>query len=161
MSVGKLVPLGILTTKPTLLSVSESGGSSLKGLFENIEAQQKKIDLLNDENNALSKSVLSWADKPIINALVRRYGNKAKHNNFGEAWVEWKKELLYKHGININSRITNYLNDTGKKTKPKTLDMLYDKEELTKGLQTIIAMCRDNQVSIDDILEKHKNENEQ
>ena len=62
-----------------------------------------------------------------------------------------KKELLYKHGINLNSRITNHLNLSGKRTKPRTLDML-DDSELPNAISTIVSMCRENDVDIDELL---------
>ena len=63
----------------------------------------------------------------------------------------FKKEILYKHGINLNSRITNHLNATGK--KPKTLDML-DDSEISNAISTIVSMCREEQVNIDYLLTK-------
>ena len=64
----------------------------------------------------------------------------------------FKKELLYKYGINLNSRITNYLNTTGKKTKPKTLDMI-DDSELSDAISTIVSMCKENEIDISNILD--------
>lgn len=140
-------------------ALDDSHKQLVKGLFENIEAQQKKITYLQNENDALSKDILEWADESVINALVRRYSANSS-SNFGEAWIQFKKDLLYKYSINLNTRITNYLNETGKKTKPKTLSMLRDREELTKGVKTAIAMCRDKGIEIEDIIKKHLSENE-
>ena len=72
----------------------------------------------------LNGEVFSWSNRNLLNAIIRTYAR----GDFAKAWTQWKKELLYKHSININSRITNYLNKTSKKTKPKTLDMLDDSE---------------------------------
>ena len=104
----------------------------------------------NNENDLLSQKNLEWADRPLINSLVRAYASSIG-NNFGKAWNDFKKELLYKHGINLNARITNYLNTSGKKTKPKTLDML-DNSELPSAISTIVSMCRENEIDIDDLL---------
>ena len=122
----------------------------VKGLMTNIAALQNKNSALNNENDLLSQKNLEWADRPLINSLVRAYASSIG-NNFGKAWNDFKKELLYKHGINLNSRITNYLNMTGKKTKPKTLDML-DDSELPNAISTIVSMCRENEIDIDDLL---------
>lgn len=134
----------------------------VKSLFENIENQQKQIiqlkddnEILDKENDLLSGENLKWADRNLINALVRAYGSKL--GNFGEAWTKFKKEILYKHSININARITNFMNSTGKKTKPRTLKMLHD-EELSNAVSTIVALCRDNDVDISDIIKKYENE---
>lgn len=122
----------------------------VKGLMTNITALQNKNSALNNENDLLAQKNLEWANRPLINALVRAYAASIG-NNFGKAWNDFKKELLYKHSINLNSRITNYLNTFGKKTKPKTLDML-DDSEISSALSTIVSMCRENEIDIDYLL---------
>lgn len=122
----------------------------VKGLMTNITALQNKNSALNNENDLLAQKNLEWADRPLINALVRAYATSVG-NNFAKAWNNFKKELLYKHSINLNSRITNYLNASGKKTKPKTLDML-DDSEISSAISTIVSLCRENEVDIDYLL---------
>lgn len=122
----------------------------VKGLMTNITALQNKNSALNNENDLLARKNLEWADRPLINALVRAYATSVG-NNFAKAWNDFKKELLYKHSINLNSRITNYLNTSGKKTKPKTLDML-DDSEISSAISTIVSLCRENEVDIDYLL---------
>lgn len=124
----------------------------IKGLLSNIEEKQKRIISLTHENDLLAQKNLEWANRPLINSLVRSYACSIG-NNFGKAWNEFKKELLYKYSINLNSRITNYLNNSGKRTKPKTLDML-DDSEIPNALSTIVSMCKENDVDINDILNK-------
>nr|DAZ71724.1 MAG TPA: hypothetical protein [Caudoviricetes sp.] len=116
------------------------------------ESKQKEIAALGKENDLLAERVLQWADRPLINALVRAYGHSLG-GDYSTAWGDFKKELLYRHGINLNVRITHYLNNTGKKTKPRTLDML-DDSELQKALSTAAALCRENNVDISDIIDK-------
>lgn len=127
----------------------------VKGLFDNIIAQQTKIDTLTTTNEVLTTDILSWADRPLVNALVRRYASYACDGNFGSAWIEFKKELLYKYSININARITAYHNKTGKKTPPKTLDMISD-DEVLSALKTIVSLCDAKKIDISDLLNKHK-----
>lgn len=127
----------------------------IKGLFDNITAQQTKINNLTTTNEVLTTDILTWADRPLVNALVRRYAGYACDGNFATAWTEFKKELLYKYSININSRITAYLNKTGKKTKPKTLEMITD-DEVLLALKTIVSLCESNKIDISDLLNKHK-----
>lgn len=122
----------------------------VKGLMTNITALQSKNSALNNENDLLAQKNLEWANRPLINALVRAYA-ASMGNNFGKAWNDFKKELLYKHSINLNSRITNHLNTSGKKTKPKTLDML-DDSEISSAISTIVSLCRENEVDIDYLL---------
>ena len=117
-----------------------------------IEEKQKKINNLQSENDLLAQKALEWADRPLINALVRAYAHSIG-DDFQAAWIDFKKELLYRNSINLNSRITAYLNQTGKKTKPKTLDML-DESELPQALSTAVALCWNNGVDISEIIEK-------
>ena len=110
----------------------------------------EKNDTLNTENDLLAQKNLEWADRPLINSIIRAYAASIG-GNFGKAWNDFKKELLYKHSINLNLRITNYLNASGKKTKPKTLDML-DDSELSSAISTAVSLCRENEVDIDYLL---------
>ena len=110
----------------------------------------EKNDTLNNENDLLAQKNLEWADRPLINSIIRAYAASIG-GNFGKAWNDFKKELLYKHSINLNLRITNYLNTSGKKTKPKTLDML-DDSELSSAISTAVSLCRENEVDIDYLL---------
>ena len=110
----------------------------------------EKNDSLNNENDLLAQKNLEWADRPLINSIIRAYAASIG-GNFGKAWNDFKKELLYKHSINLNLRITNYLNASGKKTKPKTLDML-DDSELSSAISTAVSLCRENVVDIDYLL---------
>lgn len=140
----------------------------VKGLFDNILAQQEiinaqnkeictkneKIDNLSITNEALIAEVLTWADANLINALVRRYANRACAGSFVDAWVTYKKELLYKYGINLNARKTAYINRTCK--KPKIAQLLENQEELTSALRTIISMCEEEKIDISDLLKKQK-----
>lgn len=130
--------------------ISDDQKGLVKGLLFNIEEKQKKIVSLKNENDLLSQKNLEWADRALINSLVRAYASSID-SNFGKAWNDFKKELLYKYGINLNLRITNYLNVSGKKTKPKTLDMI-DDSELSSAISTIVSMCRENEVNIDGLL---------
>lgn len=116
-----------------------------------VEAEQKN-NILSAENDLLAQKNLEWADRAVINAMVRAYGYGIG-GDYRKAWRDFKKELLYRYGININARITNYLNRTEKRTKPKTLDML-DDSELSSALSTITAMCRENDIDISDIIQK-------
>ncbi len=121
----------------------------VKGLLVNIEGLQNKNKVLTNENDLLVQKALEWADRPLINSLVRAYA--ASIGDFGKAWNTFKRELLYKYGINLNSRITKYQKSTGKKTPPKTLNMIED-SELPNAISTAVSMCRENDVDIDELL---------
>lgn len=120
--------------------------------YERRQLLEQKNEVLEKENDLLTQKALEWADRPLINALVRAYGYSLG-GDFSSAWREFKKEILYRHSINLNVRITNYLNNSRKKTRPKTLDMLAD-DELPEVLSTAVALCRDRDVDISDIIEK-------
>lgn len=128
---------------------------ALKIANRTIESQKYLIETLDNENKILASETLYWADRKLINAIVRRYVGYACDGNFGIAWTNFKKELLYKYSINLNSRITKYLNETGKKTKPQTLEML-DDSEVSDALRTIVSLCRESNVDISDLLNNHK-----
>lgn len=125
---------------------------ALKMADTKILTLKNTVTILETENKLLTQQTLEWADRKIIEALVKKYGGKVGYET---AWRDFKKELLYAHGINLNSRITNYLNDTGKKTKPKTLSMVHD-EEVAACVSTAVALCKNNGVGIEDILQKYK-----
>ena len=132
---------------------------ALLQLIEQVEANEQ-LQLENEnltiENRLLQGEKFSWVDTNLINSLVRLYSSTV-YGDFAKGWTEWKKNLLYKYGININSRITAYLNKTGKKTKPKTLSMLKDDEEISNGIITILTMCKDEDVNVSNII-KHQQE---
>lgn len=112
------------------------------------EREEKK--LLQTENKLLSQETLTWADRKVIEAIVKKIGSKI---GYDVAWKEFKKEALYSHGICLNSRITNWRNSTGKKTGPRTLDMIVD-DELQACLATATASARHHGIDISDIIKK-------
>lgn len=107
-------------------------------------------EILLTENKLLSQQNLQWATRNTLNAIIKAYGAKV---GFEDGWRDFKKELLYNHGININLRITNRMNETGKKTKPATLTMIHD-DELSKCTSTAVALCNNKQVDISSIMNK-------
>lgn len=115
-----------------------------------LEAKEKENLLLNTENKLLSQETLKWTNRKTLEAIVKKLGGKI---GYSDAWREFKKELLYKYSINLNSRLTNHLNESGKKTPPKTLDMLHN-DELPSGISTSVALCRHYKVDISEILSK-------
>lgn len=119
---------------------------------------EQQAALLQNENDLLTQEALEWADRPLINALVRAYGHGI--DDFPQGWRDFKKELLYRYGININARITNYLNNSNSKQKPKTLDML-DDSELQNAVTTAVALCRNECIDISGIIEQKLNRKEE
>ena len=123
----------------------------IQGLLVGIEEKKSKIKTLSAENDLLSQKVLEWGDRPLINAIVRAYGHGVG-GDYKTAWREFKKELLYRHSINLNARKTAHLNNGGSKKKG-TLDFLND-DELPQAISTAVAMCRDANIDISNIIQK-------
>ena len=119
---------------------------------------EQKVTILQNENDLLTQEALEWADRPLINALVRAYGYGI--DDFSQGWRDFKKELLYRYGINVNARITNHLNNSNSKQKPKTLDML-DDSELQNAVTTAVALCRNECIDISGIIEQKLNTKEE
>jgi prophage antirepressor-like protein len=119
-------------------------------LATQLKNEQQRTKQLTAENKLLAQETLTWADRKVIEAIVKKIGGKI---GYEAAWREFKKELLYSHSINLNSRITNWRNSTGRKSGPKTLDMI-DDDELQACLSTATALARHHKVDISDIINK-------
>lgn len=140
------------TYKEALLQLVKQVEENEKLGLENSELkEQNKLKDL--ENRLLSGEVFAWAGTSLINSLVRTYSTSV-YGDFSKGWNDFKKNLLYSHSINLNSRITAYLNKTGKRTKPKTLDML-SKDEIPNAISTIVSMCKEEDVDISNNLKHH------
>jgi hypothetical protein len=119
--------------------------------------EQEEKKLLQTENRLLSQQTLTWTNRKVLEALVKAYGASIKMpevNGFQEAWRDFKKELLYNYSINLNSRISKQMESSGRKTQPKTLDMIHD-DELPKCISTAVALCKSHGVDISEILKKY------
>jgi anti-repressor protein len=151
-------------TKEVLPSIRKHGMYAKDELLDNpdlllevitrLKEEREQNKLLQTENKLLTQKTLTWADRKIIEALVKKYGAKI---GYQEAWREFKKELLYAHGINLNLRITNWRNEHSRKTGPKTLDMIHD-EEIEACISTAVALCKNNEIAINDVIQKFSKE---
>lgn len=115
---------------------------------------QQKFEIAEAKNEALVSDVLTWADRKVIQAIINKYGANCLDGNFSLAWGEYKKELLYKYSINLNSRKTMFLNCGGKVSTLKVLDLIED-SELPDAVRVAIAMAEKSNLDISDIVEKH------
>ena len=134
---------------------------ALQQLLAQVEENEKLLEENNKislENQILNGEHFSWVDKSLINAIVRKYG--ACLGDFSKAWVEFKKNLLYKYSININSRKTLALNNGKPKSKCKTLDMLHGEDEIQKSIMVALSMCNEKDIDVSDILKHAKEEYE-
>ena len=134
---------------------------ALQQLLAQVEENEKLLEENNKislENQILNGEHFAWVDKSLINAIVRKYG--ACLGDFGKAWVEFKKNLLYKYSININSRKTLALNNGKSKSKCKTLDMLHGEDEIQKSIMVALSMCNEKDIDVSDVLKHAKDEYE-
>ena len=117
--------------------------TALKGEREGRKIAETKVSMLSAE-------VLTWADRKVLNAIMRKYSSQVYNADFAKGWNAFYKELLYKHEINLKSRATQRMNHTGKKLS--YLDTLAD-AELPAAISTAVAMCHEQDVNIDDIIQ--------
>lgn len=132
---------------------------AIKMADRKILSLQGSVDLLQTENKLLSQQTLTWTNRKVLEAIVKAYGASIHIpdiNGFQEAWKDFKKELLYNYGININLRISKAMESSGRKTKPKTMSMIHD-DELSKCISTAVSLCKSHNVDISDIIGKYKN----
>ena len=118
--------------------------------FTALKKEREKNKVLCVENAVLTEKTLTWDYAKFINAAVRMYSKKF-FGAYHYAWNSFKKELLYKHGININSRITFKMMASGKATKPPTLSVL-DEQELVQAAGCITALCKESNIDISELL---------
>jgi anti-repressor protein len=126
--------------------------------FTALKEEREKNKLLQAENKLLSQQTLTWTSRKVLEAIVKAYGASIKIpdvNGFQEAWKDFKKELLYNYGINLNLRISKQMENSNIKTKPKTLDMIHD-DELPRCISTAVALCKAHRVDISEILSKYQ-----
>lgn len=120
------------------------------GLVEAIKTEQAARKVAETKVELLAAETLTWADRKVLNAIVRRYAARVCGGDFARAWNSFYKELLYKHDISLRGRATSRMNSTGKRVRP--FDTLAD-EEVAQAIGTAVAMCHEDDVDISDLLE--------
>lgn len=120
------------------------------GLLTALKDEREGRKIAETKVSMLSAEVLTWADRKVLNAIMRKYSSQVYNADFAKGWNAFYKELLYKHEINLKSRATQRMNRTGKKLR--YLDTLAD-AELPAAISTAVAMCHEQDVDIDDILQ--------
>ena len=120
------------------------------GLLTALKDEREGRKIAETKVSMLSAEVLTWADRKVLNAIMRKYSSQVYNADFAKGWNAFYKELLYKHEINLKSRATQRVNRTGKKLS--YLDTLAD-AELPAAISTAVAMCHEQDVNIDDIIQ--------
>lgn len=118
-----------------------------------ISEQKEKVEKTNKalvaENHILAADVLKWTDRASANRIVRVLASKAFRGDFKLTFNLIYKEMLYKHGININKRC---LNDDKKKSR-----ISYIKEDEWIYLyKTIVALCEQKGIKAEKLFEDAK-----
>ena len=127
--------------------------ASLLFAQKKIEDRDRKIASLEKEKALLTKEVLSWRDEPLLNALVRKYAHEACGGNFACGWKSLFKELLYQHGINLESRKAQFKLHNPDKGAGATYKFL-KQSEMPLAFSSITALCEKRGVDISALLEK-------
>lgn len=128
--------------------------SALEMLLKQVRVtkeQAVKIDTLTTEVAALSNEKLTWNDPAVFTALVRKYAFTRCGGDWAGAYNKVYKQLQYKHSISLKKRrAADAKKNPDKPEKP--LSKYLKEKELPLAIGTIIAMCEDSKVAIDDIL---------
>lgn len=111
---------------------------------------QNENKLLEIENRLLSQENVPWANRKFIDALVKKYAEIKGPDKFGiqQAWTDLKKDLLYKHGIDINLRINSCV---GRKIALRPLNAIRD-DEISIAISTMVTLCKQNNVDISEVI---------
>lgn len=131
----------------------ESHNAELAQENAKITEQKERVEKTNKalaaENHILAADVLKWTDRASANRIVRVLASKAFRGDFKLTFNLIYKEMLYKHGININKRC---LNDDKKKSR-----ISYIKEDEWIFLyKTIVALCEQKGIKAEKLFEDAK-----
>lgn len=103
--------------------------------------QKRHIKKLENDNKALSSSILEWEDRSKLNAGVRKLTSTIE-SNFGQVWCELYKNLQYKYGICLRSR------------GPAPYIQYIKESEWENVIKTFCAMCEAYNVSPTDMFQQ-------
>ena len=98
---------------------------------------ENKVNELTLTNNALCNEENKWEGRSLLNALIRMYAACCHCNDFQYAWMDYYKQLKYKHHIDLKSRQTK----SGK--KDKLITYIRD-NEIHDVVKLAIAICEEN-----------------
>lgn len=110
-------------------------------LATQLKDEQAKNNALAVENEILSDSVQTYADRKILNALVRALAANNFRNNFSYAWNYFYKQLRYKYGIDPKIR-------RGKDKGARSYATYLRADEVGKAVSLAAALCKENGIDI-------------
>lgn len=125
-------------------------------LATQIKEEQQKNALLTRENAALTGSVLGWNKKDFVVAAVNRLATAMPSYHadvrFKQAWSRFKTEMLHKHSINLESRLSHLRATSKHPSKVRMMDV-FEGDVADMAVSSITAMCREADVDISDLLQ--------
>ena len=125
-------------------------------LATQIKEEQQKNALLTKENLALTGSTLEWNKKDFVVAAVNRLATAmpSYHSDvrFKQAWSRFKTEMLHKHSINLESRLSHLRQTSKHPSKVRMMDV-FEGDVADMAVSSITAMCREADVDISDLLQ--------
>lgn len=125
-------------------------------LATQIKEEQQKNALLTKENLALTGSTLEWNKKDFVVAAVNRLATAmpSYHSDvrFKQAWSRFKTEMLHKHSINLESRLSHLRQTSKHPSKVRMMDV-FEGDIADMAVSSITAMCREADVDISDLLQ--------
>lgn len=125
-------------------------------LASDLKAEQQKNVALTNENKLLAHEHCQWDLRKFIVSAVRTYAGKQKCSpgyRMGYAWQDYKKNLLYKHSINLSLRKHYAETYSSNRKNVRLMDLIKD-EELPVAADMIVSMCREKDIDISNLLEK-------
>jgi hypothetical protein len=146
-----------VTKEQKILSITEEQQLVLNVMYATNESERllafskfndyknRYINILEDKNKALVEGILTWNAREAINRMVRIIAAKTFSNKFGKAWNKIYAEMLYKHNINVVSRIRY------SKVKRATIFDVLDDEEIKLLVKSCLSLCEMYKINVDDL----------
>lgn len=113
--------------------------------------KNRYINKLEEKVDVLATGNLTWNQRESVNRMVRKIAAKKFKNSFVKAWDKIYAEMLYKHNINISTRIINKQNNLKTKSKLTIFDVV-NKEEMNDLVKSCFSLCETYNVKTDDLM---------
>lgn len=113
--------------------------------LENENVELSKINKgLETENALLARKTMEWGNKPILNALIKKYAltcfNKSE-NKYPCAWNSLYRHVKYKYGYDIPNR----------HTAKNIIDRITD-EEFPDVIATAVSLLKNNGIDVSKVI---------
>lgn len=119
---------------------------------ELLDYKNRHIQKLETEIDLLATGNLTWNTRESVNRMARKIACRIFGNKHAKSWDKIYAEMLYKHNINVTSRINNYKEKY--KTKATIFEVL-DNNELKLLVKSCLSLCEMYKIKTDDLLIKN------